>query len=202
MNLLKIGALCLALTHSTNCFAADYEIDASHTKITFKVRHLGISWVPGSFTKLKGNFSFDEKEIAKSKAEASIEVDSVNTENQKRDEHLKSEDFFAAPKFPEIKFVSKEIRSVKGNKFEVVGDLTMHGVTKPIVLDAEYFGLAKDPYGNERAGFSAVAKLNRKDFGLQWSKLLETGAMVVGDEVSINLDVEGIKKKEVAQKAS
>lgn len=144
---------------------------------------------------MHGTFSFDEKKIAASKAEAKIEVSSVDTQNKKRDDHLKGEEFFAADKFPLISFVSKSVKDVSGSKFTVTGDLTMHGVTKSVDLAVEFTGAAKDPWGNERAAFAAETKVNRKDFGLQWSKVLETGALVVGEEVVIAIEVEGIKAK-------
>jgi polyisoprenoid-binding protein YceI len=184
----------LLFVFPSSVVAAEYSIDPDHTKLAFKIRHLGISWVPGTFSKLSGSFTFDKSKIEASKAEATIDVSSIDTENKKRDDHLRSDDFFAVPKFPEMKFISKEVRAVKGSKFEVVGDLTMHGVTKSLVLDAEFTGAATDPWGKERVAFSASTKLNRKDFGLEWSKVLEAGALVVGEEVVISLDAEGVKK--------
>lgn len=183
------------LLSSTSSLAADYKIDPDHSKIGFKVRHLGISWVPGSFTKVDGSFHFDEKNISSSNVKADIEVGSVDTQNKKRDDHLRGEEFFAADKFPTISFVSKEIKDISGSKFTIVGDLSMHGVTKPVELAAEFTGAATDPWGNYRSAFSAETKVNRKDFGLQWSKVIETGALVVGDEVKISIEVEGIKAK-------
>ena len=188
---LKLAAIILI--SSTSSLAADYKIDPDHTKISFKVRHLGISWVAGSFSKVDGAFSFDEKKISVSKARVEVEVDSIDTQNKKRDDHLKGEEFFASDKFSTISFASKEIKDVSGNKFTVVGDLTMHGVVKSVELAAEFTGAAKDPWGNERVAFTAEAALNRKDFGLQWSKVIETGALVVGEEVKISIEVEGIK---------
>lgn len=187
-------ALIAGLILPASVLASDYKIDPDHTKVSFKVRHLGISWVPGNFSKVDGSFNFDPQNIKAAKAEAKIEIGSINTENKKRDDHLKSDDFFDASKFPEMTFVSKEIKDVEGDKFKVVGDLTIHGVTKSVVLDAEYTGEAKDPWGNERAAFSATTKVNRKDFGLQWNKVLETGALLVGEDVLITIDVEGVKK--------
>jgi len=191
--ILLVAAIFLISTTST--FAADYKIDPDHSKVGFKVRHLGISWVPGIFSKVEGSFSYDEKNIAASKAEAKIEVASIDTQNKKRDDHLRSEEFFASEKFPAITFVSKSVKDISGSKFTVVGDLTMHGVTKPVELVAEFTGAAKDPWENERAAFTAESKFNRKDFGLQWSKVLETGALVVGEEVVVAIEVEGIKAK-------
>ena len=185
----------ILLISASSVLAADYKIDPDHSKIGFKVRHLGISWVPGIFSKVDGTFSYDEKNIAASKAEAKIEVSSVDTQNKKRDDHLRTDEFFAAEKFPSITFVTKEIKNLEGSKFTAVGDLTMHGVTKSVELAAEFTGAAKDPWGNERAAFAAETKVNRKDFGLQWSKVLETGALVVGEEVVVSVEVEGIKAK-------
>jgi polyisoprenoid-binding protein YceI len=174
--------------------ADTYTIDPDHSVIGFKVKHLAISNVAGKFGEFNGTFQYDPKNIATSKTEAVIKVSSVDTQNKKRDDHLKEGDFFDEKKFPEIKFVSKEVKNVKGDTFDLVGDLTMHGMTKTLTLPVTFGGVAKDMYGNDRAAFSATTKLNRKDFGLAWSKLLETGALVVGDEVTINLEVEGIKK--------
>ena len=183
------------LFYSTSSFATEYKIDPDHTKISFKVRHLGISWVAGLFSKVDGTFSFDEKNLAASKAQASIEIGSVDTQNKKRDDHLRGEEFFAADKFPAILFVSKEIKDVSGSKFTIVGELTMHGVSKLVELSGEFTGAAKDPWGNERAAFTAETTINRKDYGLQWSKVLETGALVVGEDVKVFIEVEGIKAK-------
>ncbi len=190
----SLFALALLLIPSA-AYCAEYEVDPDHTKISFKVRHLGLSWVPGEFSSFKGTFSFDEKDISGAKAQAKIQTESVDTGNAKRDTHLKGDDFFNAPKFPEISFVTKEVKNVKGNKFTVLGDLSIHGVTKPVELDAEFLGVAKDPWGNERAAFQASTVLNRKDFGLEWNKTLDNGGLVVGNEVKVTIDVEGIKKK-------
>jgi polyisoprenoid-binding protein YceI len=188
-------ATAALLLGASSSFAADYKIDPDHSKIGFKVRHLGISWVPGIFSKVEGTFSYDQNNVAASKTEATVEVGSIDTQNKKRDDHLKGEEFFAADKFPAITFKSKEIKDVSGSKFTVVGDLSMHGITKPVELAGEFTGAAKDPWGNDRVAFTADTKLNRKDFGLQWSKVLETGALVVGEEVVVSIEVEGIKAK-------
>ena len=183
----------LALCSST-CLAADFSIDPDHSTIGFKVRHLAISSVAGSFGTFSGTFAYDSTDVSKSSVEASIQTKSINTSQQKRDDHLRSEDFLFVDKFSAITFKSKEIKDATPESFKVLGDLTIRGVTKPVVLDVSLGGVAKDMYGNERAAFSAVAKINRKDFGLTWNKLLETGALVVGDEVQIALEIEGIKK--------
>ncbi len=174
--------------------AGEYEIDPAHSSVGFKIRHLAISTVPGTFTAFKGTFSFDPDKIEKSSAEAEIAVTSVNTNNEKRDNHLKGEDFFDVEKFKVMKFKSKKVEKVDDDSFKVHGDLTIRGITKPVVLDVDYLGMAKDPWGSEKAGFTATTTINRKDFGLTWNKVLETGGFVVGDDVNIRLDVEGTKK--------
>lgn len=175
-------------------FAANYKIDPDHTTVGFRIRHLAISTVPGRFTNFEGTFSFDPASIANSKAEAAIKVGSVNTEKTKRDDHLRSPDFFDAQKFPQMNFKTNKISPVSADEFDAIGDLTIKDITKPVTLRVKYEGAAKDPWGNERAGFSASTKINRKDFGLTWNKALETGGLLVGDDVDINLEVEGIKQ--------
>jgi polyisoprenoid-binding protein YceI len=175
--------------------AADYQIDRDHSMVGFRVRHLTISTVTGRFLDFAGMFSFDPQNVAASKTDATIKVQSIDTDQAKRDEDLRSPNFFDAGKFGEMKFHSKEIKDISPEGFKVLGDLTIRDVTKPVVLDVKIGGLAKDPWGNERAAFSATAKISRKDFGMTYNKLLETGGLVVGDEVTINLEVEGIRKK-------
>lgn len=180
---------------TASALAADYAVDPDHSSIGFKVRHLGISSVAGRFTTVQGTFTFDPKNVAASKAQATVEAKSITTQQAKRDDHLRSPDFLDANSFPEIKFVSKEIKEVSGNKFKVIGDLTIRGKSNPVVLDAVFNGATKDPWGNERAAFEAEATINRKDWGLTWNKILETGGLVVGEDVKIVLEVEGVQKK-------
>lgn len=187
---LLIAALALIPLSS---FAADYTIDPDHSSVEFKIKHLAITNVNGAFGRFEGNLFFDPSNVSAAKTTAKISVDSITTENGKRDDHLKSPDFFNTAQFPELTFVSKETTG-SAESFQVKGDLTMRGVTKPVVLDVTYNGTAKDHYGNERVGFSATTSLNRKDFGLTWSKLTEAGAIVVGDDVKITLDISAIKK--------
>ncbi len=187
--------LAVTLAAAGLSFAAEYTIDPAHSQVMFKVRHLGISMVTGQFETFSGTFEFDPKKPKASKVSTDIKVASINTNVAKRDEHLRSADFFDVEKFPEMKFVSKSIKDVKKDKFKIVGDLTMHGVTKEVVLETEISGTVVDPWGNERAGFTAAATINRKDFGLTWSKTLETGGLVVGEDVKIMIEIEGIRKK-------
>lgn len=172
-----------------------YKIDPAHSQATFKVKHLGISWVTGRFDKLQGSFEYNPENLSESKVEAAIEAASVDTDVQQRDDHLRSPDFFDVATYPEIKFVSKEVRGGEGDKFQIVGDLTIHGVTRPVTLDSELGGTVKDPWGNLRAAFSGSTTINRKDFGLTWNKALEAGGLLVGEEVHIQLSVEGVQAK-------
>lgn len=175
-------------------WAADYKIDADHSTVGFKVRHLAISSVPGRFATFDGTFSFDPANIKASKADATIALKSVDTNSTKRDEHLRGPDFFDVAKFPSMTFKSKEVEELSKDTFKLIGDLTIRGITKPVSLEVQYQGTVKDPWGNEKAGFTASAKINRRDFGLTWNKVLETGGLVVGDDVAINLEIEGTKQ--------
>ena len=189
----KLLALTLATLVSGTCWAADYQIDPTHSSVVFKVKHLAISSVPGRFGEVSGKFSFDPSKMEASKAEATISVTSINTMDAKRDDHLKSPEFLDASKFPTISFKTTKVEKVSDAAFKALGDLTIHGVTKPVTLDVTYGGAAKDPWGKERAAFEAKTVINRKDFGLTWSKTLETGGLVVGDDVQITLEIEGVK---------
>lgn len=189
----KFLALTLATLLSSTCWAADYQIDPTHSSVTFKVKHLAISSVPGRFGELSGTFSFDPAKIEASKAQATLSVSSINTMDAKRDDHLKGPDFFDASKYPSITFKTNKVDKVSDAAFKAHGDLTIHGVTKPVTLDVTYGGSAKDPWGKERAAFEARTVINRKDFGLTWNKTIETGGLVVGDEVQIALEIEGVK---------
>jgi polyisoprenoid-binding protein YceI len=140
-----------------------------------------------------GTFSYDPTNVKNSKAAATIAVSSLNTADVKRDDHLKSPEFLDAAKFKDIAFKTTSIEPVSADAFKAKGDLSIHGVTKPVVLDVTYGGSGKDPWGNERAAFTATTKINRKDFGLTWSKVLETGQLLVGEDVQIVLEIEGIK---------
>ena len=189
----RVLGIVVASLVAMNGWAVDYKIDPSHSSVGFKVKHLAISSVPGAFGEFKGNFSFDPANIAASKAEAEIVATSISTRDAKRDDHLRGSEFLAAQKFPSISFKSSKVEKVSDTEFKAHGDLTIHGVTRPVVLNVSYGGAAKDPWGNERAAFVATTKINRKDFGLTWSKAIETGALLVGEDVDITLEVEGVK---------
>ena len=171
-----------------------WNIDATHSHATFAVRHMVVSTVKGKFNVLRGTLNLDEANPASSWIEAEVDAASIDTGEANRDKHLRSPDFFDVEKYPKITFKSTKVEPVGDNEYKVTGDLTMHGVTRPVVFSVEHSGEVKDPYGFRRAGFSAKTKISRKEWGLTWYTLLETGGAVVGDEVKIELDVEAITK--------
>lgn len=192
--IVSISAL-IALALPGFAFAATWTIDPDHSSIGFKVKHLMVANVKGSFDKHTGVVEIDDKDITKSRVEVSIDTASINTNVAKRDEHLRSADFFDVAKYPKMTFVSKKVAKAGKDKLKVTGDLTLHGVTKQVVLDVEPLSKeSKDPWGNIRRGTTATTTIDRKDFGLTWNKGLETGGVLVGDEVTITLEIEMIKK--------
>jgi polyisoprenoid-binding protein YceI len=191
---LPIGIAALAIS----AFAqATYTIDSSHSSAQFSVRHLMISNVKGEFAKVAGSFVYDPNNPAATKIDATIDANSINTRDAKRDAHLRNPDFFDTAKYPTITFKSKQVGK-SGARLQVKGDLTMHGVTKEVVLDVDGPTEAKDPWGNTRIGATATTKINRKDFGLGWNKALETGGVMVGVEVAITIDIEAVRKAPAA----
>jgi len=175
--------------------ASTWQIDPVHTNIQFSVRHMMISNVKGVFHRFTGAFEIDDKDITKSKASSVIEVNSIDTGIEKRDEDLRSANFFDVAKYPTMTFVSNKFTRIGANKFKMTGDLTIHGITREVALDMDGLeSVVKDPWGNMRRGVTLATKINRKDFGLTYNKVLETGGVVVGDEVTINIEVEMIKK--------
>lgn len=166
-----------------------YSIDKSHSEVTFQVRHL-ITKVRGSFSDFSGTIEFDAADPARSKVNVSIQASSIDTNEPNRDTHLKSDDFFAADKYPTLTFVSTSITSKGDNLYHVEGDLTIRGVSKHIVLPVTHLGTAKDPWGNEKVAFEAETTINRKDFGLNWNAALETGGFLVGDDVKVSLQIQ------------
>jgi polyisoprenoid-binding protein YceI len=176
---------------------AQWQFDTSHATIGFSVRHMMVSKVHGQFTKWSGQFEFDEQDPTASKAVVEIDVNSINTNEPQRDGHLKSPDFFDAANHPVMTFRSTKIER-HGADYRVAGDLTIRGTTRPVVLDAEFIGKIVDPYGNDRAGFSAKTSIDRKDFGLHWNMLLEAGGFAVADKIDINLEFEAVRAKAAA----
>ncbi len=171
-----------------------WNIDPVHSVAEFKVKHMMISNVKGQFTGLKGILALDENAVLNSRVEASIDAASINTRDAQRDAHLKSADFFDVEKFPVLSFESTRATRKGEGELAVAGDLTIHGVTRSVVFEVEGpTAPAKDPWGKTRLGLSATTKINRKDFGLTWNAALETGGILVGDEVTITLDVQFVK---------
>jgi polyisoprenoid-binding protein YceI len=194
-NIIVSISTIIALALPTFAFATTWTIDPDHSNVGFKVRHLMVSNVKGNFDKHTGVVEINDKDISKSRVEVSIDTNSINTNVQKRDEHLRSADFFDVAKYPAMTFVSKKVAKAGKDKLKVTGDLTLHGVTKQVVLDVEGpTKESKDPWGVIRKGATASTKINRKDFGLVWNKALETGGVAVGDEITITLEIEMIKK--------
>lgn len=172
-----------------------WQIDPAHTAAEFAVKHLMISTVRGHFGTVTGVVHANETDPRETTLEVDIAVASIDTRNEQRDAHLRSPDFLDAERFPSLTFRSKRVEGDPNATLRVVGDLTIRGVTREIVLEVESEGRTRDPWGNDRAGFSAKAKLSRKDFGLTWNQLLEAGGVSVGDEVKIAIDVELVKQK-------
>lgn len=189
-------APALALAEPTT-----WNIDPSHTQSTFAVRHLVISTVRGEFKKTTGTVKIDEQNPASSAVDVTIDATTVHTREDKRDEHLRSPDFFDVAKYPTITFKSTKVEKAGGDRYKVTGDLTMHGTTKPVVLDATLTPEIKDPMGNPRRGVQATTKLNRQDYGLRWSKTVEAGP-VVGDEVQIEINAELVRQGGATQPAA
>jgi polyisoprenoid-binding protein YceI len=178
-----------------------WDIDVGHSAIHFWVRHMLISKVHGRFARWSGAIQLDEADLTRSTVDVRIDAASIDTQVADRDAHLKSADFLDVAKHPEITFRSKRIEKA-GEGYRVVGDLALHGVVREVTLEAEFAGSAKDPWGNQRAGFSAKASLDRRDFGLVWNAALETGGVLVGEKVDIAIELEGVKKAAAAPAAA
>ena len=173
-----------------------WQIDPGHSSFQFKVRHMMVSNVRGDFGKMtKGVIFLDDQDVANTKAEVIIEAVSINTGHAKRDEHLRGPDFFDVTRYPTLTFVSKQVTKIDSDKLRATGELTIRGITREIIL--EVYGLTpevKDPGGTYRRGLTATTKINRKDFGLTWNRVLDTGGVVVGDEVEISVEIEMLRK--------
>ena len=184
----------MTATQNTQTTPSTWTIDPMHVEIGFAIRHLMISTVRGRFGSASGVVVFDEASPSTSKIDVSIDVASVDTRQEMRDNHLRSADFFDVANFPVMRFVGKRIEGDVKTKFRVVGDLTIRDITREVTLDVANEGSTKDPWGNERVGFSATAKLNRSDFNLTWNQALEAGGVVVGEEVKLSIDAELIRQ--------
>lgn len=186
---------------SGSAFAADWDIDPTHSSISFSIDHMVISEVEGSFNQLSGVITgFEGKDAKKAGVEVTVQVDSIDTNNKDRDDHLRGPDFFDAAQFPTATFKSKRFKKTGEKSFDVVGDLTLHGVTKEITVPMTWRGPIVDPWGNTKAGFTGNVTLNRADYGLTWNKTLETGGLVVGDEVRMELRFEAAQRKDAEAK--
>lgn len=190
-----ILVLMILVLFSAASFSADWELDPAHSSISFSVRHMVVSKTKGHFNDFTGIAAFDAKDFSNGEVTFNVKMSSIDTDNQKRDKHLKSADFFDVEKYSEMKFKSKKISNIENRNFRLIGDLTIKDVTKEVTFLCEYYGEVNDPMGNTRTGFSAKSKINRQDFNITWSKVMETGGLIVGDEVNIELEVEWIKSK-------
>lgn len=187
-------ALLLQTALVAGLFGQSYQIDTAHSGASFSVKHMMVTNVSGRFSNVKGTVVYDEKNLDKSSIDATVDVNTVNTNEAKRDGHLKSPDFFDTAKFPSMNFKSKKFYKA-GNVLKVDGDLTLHGVTKPVTLTVEELsGEVKHPMGSIVRGAVAKTKINRKDFGLTWNKTLDSGGLMVGEEISITLEIELSRK--------
>lgn len=173
-----------------------WQIDSAHTHITFTARHMMISKVRGNFEQFSGSVNFDAANPTQTTVNIEVDLASVNTRDEQRDGHLKSPDFFDVEEYPTMSFNSSRVEQVDENNGRLYGQLTIKDITKEIVLDVEYAGIAKSPWGSESAGFSAHGSLNRKDWGLNWNQALETGGFLVGDKINIEIELELVKVTE------
>lgn len=170
-----------------------WEVDYTHSSIDFAVRHMVVAKVKGHFEKWSAQLEIDTSNLTNSKVSVSIDAASIQTREPQRDTHLRSPDFLNAEAFPQLTFVSKKVESKDNERFTIIGDLTIRGVTKEVALEGEYPGRAKDPWGAEKAGFTAKAKIDRKAFGLEWNQVLEAGGVLVGETVEIGIELEAKK---------
>jgi polyisoprenoid-binding protein YceI len=179
-----------------------WQIDNAHSEIQFSVRHMMISKVRGSFDNFTGEIELSEENPAAATVDVTVDVASINTREEQRDGHLKSADFFDVETYPTMHFASTGVERTGDKSAKLHGNLTIRDVTKPVTLDVEYQGMAKSPWGTTSAGFTASGKLNRKDWGLNWNQALETGGVLVGEEVTISVEVELVKQEETDAVAS
>lgn len=171
-----------------------WQIDSSHSGIQFTVRHLVIAKVRGQFSRWTGTVTAPDRDFGRASLEVAIDAASIDTGVADRDAHLRSADFFDAERYPEITFKSADVTRAANDRLRAAGALTIKGVTRDVVLDVEQLGLAKDPWGNERAAFSATTSIDRRDFGLTWNQVLETGGVMVGDRIDIAIEIEAVRQ--------
>lgn len=194
MKTLKLVTILLLLTVSLTFAQTTWEVDKSHSKVGFSVTHLVITDVDGDFKEFDATITSTSDDFENTSIDFSANIASIDTDNEKRDGHLKSDDFFNAEQFPKMTFKSKSMTKVEGKNYKLVGDLTIRDITKEVELDVIYNGTVKDPWGNTKAGFSLEGEVNRFDYNLKWDAALETGGLVVGKEVTIIAKLQLIKK--------
>lgn len=190
-----ISAVLLITALSVSAQKTKWSFDKTHSKVQFDISHMVISEVSGRFQKYEGTVLADKDDFSDAKIDFSIDVKSIDTDDEKRDQHLRSPDFFDAAKYPKITFKSKSMKKVGENKYKLTGDFTLHGVKKTIELDVVYGGTVKDPYGNIKAGFKVTGVINRTDFGLKYNSIIDSGGLMIGEEVTITCKFELIKQK-------
>lgn len=194
------AAAALAAFVAIPAFAADvYNVDASHSEVSFQIRHM-VTQVRGRFNDFKGAVNLDPANLAKSSVEFRVKAESIDTGLADRDKHLRAADFFDVEKYPEITFKSTSIKATGKDTYAVTGDFTMRGVTRKITLPVTFLGSAKDPWGNVRAGFETATTLNRKEYGMNWNAALDNGGVILGDDVKIAINLEAIQAKDEAKK--
>lgn len=173
--------------------ASTWNIDAAHSGINFSVRHLVFAKVRGRFGAFRGTVALDPRDLSRATAKVEIDAASIDTGVADRDNHLRSEEFFAVGEFPNLRFTTTKVEKAAGDRYLIRGDLTIRDVTREVTLEAEYGGQAKDPWGNQRVAFSATTSINRGDFGLKWNQVLETGGVLVGERIDIELEVQAVQ---------
>ena len=181
---------------ATETKTTTFSIDPSHSRLGFVVRHMGFSKVRGSFEDFEGTVAMEGEDVSTLQATATARAESVNTNDEKRDEHLRSGDFFEVETYPTLSFESTGVRDVNGESFTLEGDLTIHGVTKQVAFDGVYLGSGTDPWGGTRAAFEAETTINRKEFGLNWNAVLEAGGVLVSEDVRIVLEVQAVAQQD------
>ena len=174
---------------------ATWTIDTTHTEIGFKIKHLVISTVSGKFTSFEGKLEGEPENLTQAKISFTANIDSITTGNEQRDGHLKSADFFDAANHPKLSFISTSIENKNGTDYKVTGDLTLRGITKPIILNVDFGGIQNNMYGQTVAGFEITGKINRQEYGLTWSAVTEAGGIVVSDDVKLAIDAELVKQQ-------
>lgn len=171
-----------------------WQLDPVHSELGFKIKHLMITNVSGSFKRFKGEVKTENEDFSTAEIRLTAEMTSVFTNNEQRDEHLRASDFFDVAQYPELSFTSSKVERIDGNTFFLYGDLTLKGITKPVKLNVEYNGITKDPWGGERAGFVVTGKINRSDYGMNFNGVLDTGGVMLGEEVKISAEVQLVKQ--------